>query len=290
MEDQLLSLEHQALVTKLCTDLSLLLSEYNFANLYLFRKTHEYRLIETMGSHFCIYGTSQSGHTFLMPLFHPKSWDSCIELAGEYNVDYLFPIAETWALEAASQGHFLSFSEDDSDYLYDAEVIRTYRGRHLDGQRNLVRGFLSSHTVDVYPLNSNTLPKARVIIEKWSQKKPDTDRINDVDACIEGAERTAELGLDGWVYEVDGTPAGLHLGGPLTATVYMYHFSKASPEFRGLSTFMHQDVAKRVDQKYRILNWEQDLGIEGLRHAKRSYHPQALATKGRLGVKSQNML
>lgn len=282
MTEKTLSLEHQGLITSLCTNVAIPLSEYNFANLYLFRKVHQYQLIDETNSEYYIKGVSYHGTSFLMPLFHPKNWASCIQIARAYHADYLFPIPEEWFEDVHAQGYSLKTSEDDSDYLFDAESIRTYPGRHLDGQRNHVRGFLSNHTVNVVILTVETVSKARYVIDQWAREKNEQQTSDDVEACIEGVECAELLGLQGWIYEVDGSPSGLLLGGPLTDSIYTYHFSKTCSGYRGLTTFMHQDVAKQIDRKYTSLNWEQDLGMQGLRHSKRSYHPQALAKKGQL--------
>jgi hypothetical protein len=281
-----LSLNHQCLITSLCADLAIPLSEYNFANLYLFRKAHQYSVVEIKPSVYCIKGISYNGKTFFIPLFHPDDWALCIEIAEKHHIDYLFPIPEKWAPEIEDNGYSLDFSENDSDYIYDAEIIRTYRGRHLDGQRNLVRNLISDHTINVKEVNTVTLSEAIKVIDAWARENHSPSQSNDVEACCEGVEHASELGLQGWIYEVDSTPAGLLIGGPLTSNIYLYHFSKTSLGHRGLSTFMYQDAAARINQQYTLLNWEQDLGIEGLRHAKRSYHPQSLAKKGRLWTKN----
>jgi hypothetical protein len=277
-----LSFEHQNLIEHLCTQLDIPLSEYNFANLYLFRKVHNYTLDEVEPSVWCIKGVSYYGTSFLMPLFHPHDWETVLLLAQRLHADYLFPIPEKWTKEIEGKGYSLEFSPNDSDYIFDAERIRTYRGRHLDGQRNLVRNLRSEHTVQVHELTSSTHQLAFDIIDTWEQENRNQHQSSDVDACREGVLRASDLGLQGWIYTVDGKNAGLLIGGPLSSDTYIYHFSKATLGFRGLSALMHQDAASRIEQPYHFLNWEQDLGVEGLRYAKKSFHPLVLAKKWKL--------
>ncbi len=75
MKEELLSLNHQRIVQDACDRLCLPLSEYNFANLYLFRKTHQYRFVELGPERQAIKGISYRKQTFLMPLFHPNDWN-----------------------------------------------------------------------------------------------------------------------------------------------------------------------------------------------------------------------
>ena len=268
LEDQLLSLDHQTCITNACNDLAIPLSEYNFANLYLFRKVHQYSVIEISPSRYGIKGVSYDGKPFFMPLFHPLSWASCIRQAKNLHVDYLFPIPEQWTPELEREGFSVEYSENDSDYLYDAEAIRTYRGRHLDGQRNLVRNLRSEHSINVKELSDDTRAQAFHVIDAWREKNTTSHESDDAESCREAVMKASVLGLQGWIYEVDDVPAGLLVGGPLTSTIYIYHFSKASG-YRGLSALMYQDAASRIDRQYTVLNWEQDMGLPGLRHSLR---------------------
>ena len=277
-----LSLDHKGLITQLCSSLGSPLSEYNFANLYLFRSIHSYRLIEVSPHVFGLSGRSYQGQSFFMPLFRPDHWSTCIDIAKSEQLDSIYPIPEESISELLQQGHSITISDDDSDYIYDAEAIRTYRGRHYDGQRNMIRQLMSNHDVQSKRFTSQDLSDGLHIIDQWRTGKEETNQANDVEACREGVERADELGLEGWIYIVDSRPAGLLLGGPLTDEMYMFHFSKALPGYRGLSKYMYQHAANSIDPKYKLLNWQQDLGIEGLRHSKQSYHPRSIAKKGRL--------
>ena len=284
MVEQARAFEHQDLINHLCDHLDIPLSEYNFANLYLFRKIHQYTIVEIEPSMWCIKGVTYNGTSFLIPFFHPNNWASVLHHAQRLHTDYLFPIPETWTNEMKEEGYNLEFSPNDSDYIFDTEHIRTYRGRHLDGQRNLVRNLYSEHTVHVQKMTDSTQHQAFDVIDIWETENRDQSHSSDADACREAIQRASDLGLQGWIYTVDGRSAGLLIGGPLTHDTYMYHFSKATLGFRGISALMYQDAASRIDQRYLFLNWEQDLGIPGLRHAKQSFHPLLLANKWKLKI------
>lgn len=277
-----LGFEHKELITRLCKDLSIPLSEYNFANLYLFRALHKYALLPLEGSRYAIRGVSYTGLPFFMPLFHPDNWSSSIAIAKEYEVQYIFPIPEQWFTDLQGDGYTVDVSESDSDYLFEKEAIKTFQGRAHDGHRNLVRNFASDHTITVEKLCSSNRSKALFVIDGWAKDRRAESQQYELEACKESVALADLLGLEGWVYTVDQTPSGLLIGGPLTSSMYIYHFSKTTLQYRGLPTYMHQDAAGRIGQQYTVLNWEQDLGIEGLRKAKRSYHPIALAKKGKL--------
>ena len=57
---------------------------------------------------------------------------------------------------------------------------------------------------------------------------------------------------------------------------------KANPEFPGLYPVLQQQFLEREWSLIPFVNREQDLGIEGLRRSKLSYHPEYMVNKFRL--------
>ena len=60
------------------------------------------------------------------------------------------------------------------------------------------------------------------------------------------------------------------------------NFEKARPGMEGLAQLINRDFCARGLSGYTFVNREQDLGDEGLRQAKMSYHPDHLAGKYRV--------
>ncbi|MBF0300261.1 MAG: DUF2156 domain-containing protein, partial [Oligoflexia bacterium] len=52
------------------------------------------------------------------------------------------------------------------------------------------------------------------------------------------------------------------------------HFEKSNIEIHGASQIINWETAKYLANRYKFLNREQDLGILGLRQAKKSYAPE----------------
>lgn len=283
-----LSLDHQDIVSERCRELSLPLSEYNFPNLYLFRKTHDYCFCEISAGLEAIIGTSYHGHRFLMPLQHPKNWGRILSAARESHIDYIYPVSEGWWKEVERSGLSLNSSDESCDYLYDADLIRTYRGRHYDGHRNLVRNLFSNHTVRSELLTQSNEQDAVHVITAWAERK-NGSRL-EVEACQEAVRMMSVLKLQGWIHYVDEVPSGMLIGSHLNHDTYLIHFVKEFPVYRGLYQFMFQYCAKEISFQFTRLNFEQDLGIASLRQSKLSYHPIALLKKGRLWISSPDTI
>ena len=78
MSKEKLLLKHAEILSGKLVDINAALSEYSFANLYLFRDKHDYQLIDDSGSLF-LSGAAYDGKTFLMPL---------CDLSGDENTAY----------------------------------------------------------------------------------------------------------------------------------------------------------------------------------------------------------
>jgi hypothetical protein len=143
-----------------------------------------------------------------------------------------------------------------------------------------VRTLLTDHTVSTLPLHECNQEELIHIVHDWEREK--SSEKSDEVACKEGIQLEAALGFEGLVFELGGKKAGFIIGEPLTPDTFLVHFAKTSHHVRGLYQYMYQELAKKLTSRFKWMNWEQDLGLETLRHAKLEYHPAALLQKGRL--------
>jgi hypothetical protein len=69
---------------------------------------------------------------------------------------------------------------------------------------------------------------------------------------------------------------------PLDDETVVIHFEKGCPAHKGIYQAINQMFLESLGERYRFVNREQDLGDEGLRKAKLSYHPVAFNKKYRV--------
>ena len=65
-------------------------------------------------------------------------------------------------------------------------------------------------------------------------------------------------------------------------SIAVVHFEKARTDFRGSYQYINYAFAQSLSEQVVYINREQDLGDEGLRHAKMSYKPEGFVKKYRL--------
>jgi hypothetical protein len=253
------------------------ISEFSFANLYLFRKSYEYRITELGEGLIIITGRDGSGGFFMSPFGLPDAGmiDELFETFGSMKA-----ASETQARILEGRGFSVREDRDNFDYLYLTEELAKLQGRKFHRKKNLVNSFINNHSYEGRPLLEEHIPDALGVLNEWCEERGDSA---DYDAAREALERCEELVLCGGIYYADGEPAGYSLGEEIGGgKMFVIHFEKALTRFRGLYQFLNMSFAAILPEKYTYLNREQDLGIEGLRRAKESYKPKRFVEKYRV--------
>jgi len=283
MLNEKLGLQHQKLLAPLLKNAMAGLSEYTFANLYLFRGNHDYEVV--MNRNIFIKGKSYDGHTYLMPVFDVRTAD--IDLLKDLmkTVDFLFPIPDEWLSFFEPSSFEITYNDGDADYVFTVEKMSTYKGRNLHKKRNLLAQFLKLYQHDALPLTNDRLAQARLILSDWQASSEMKIADTDYAACLEALDRYEELGLCGGIYYADNEPAGFVLGEEVSDETFVLHFAKARTKFKGIYQYMFNNFAKVLSPKYKYLNLEQDLDKENLRVFKSSYVPDLLLRKARVRLK-----
>jgi hypothetical protein len=166
---------------------------------------------------------------------------------------------------------------DNFDYLYRRQDLAQLGGRHYHKKRNLIKAFVSSHTYTAVPLRAEYRLHALQVLEEWREENT---QLGDYVAAREALEKMEELQLCGGIYYVESQPVAYALGEELAkGASFVVYFEKAVAGYKGLYQFINQSFASILPESYETINREQDLGEEGLRHAKLSYKPAGFVEK-----------
>ncbi|MCP4133695.1 MAG: DUF2156 domain-containing protein [bacterium] len=283
MKKEKLGLHHKDLLYSRMRDIPTRVSEYSFSNLYLFRETHQYEVIE--GEDVFVSGVTYNGLPYIMPTRDTREIDiNCIrKVIKEHGT--LFPIPEEW-LEGFDPEEFIfTYDDGETDYIHTIEKLATYAGRNLHKKRNLLKQFRESYTYEALPLTDDRLPDAKWILDEWQKGIQEAPEETDFAECGEALKLYDELILCGGIYYVDKEPAGFVLGDELNDKTFALHFAKARRKFKGIYQFIFNNFASIMPAQYCCFNFEQDLGKESLRQAKATYKPEAMIKKYRVGIR-----
>jgi hypothetical protein len=275
-----IELSHQAFIQERCSALSLGISEYSFANIYLFRTAHHYQLIQDEIP--LIQGVGYDGLHYAMPLARVEvlSQELVMHLLRKYGC--LFPVPEESLAYIQNIPCTASCSNSDSDYVYRVSKLCTLAGRDLSSRRNLVHQFERTFLPTSYPLTQERIGDALQILDRWKEHvKGDLEK-TDVQPCQEALKLMEKLSLTGYIFYADSKPAGFLLGEELRKDMFVLHFAKADVQYKGIYQYMYQHLAQVLDDRFTWLNAEQDLGKENIRQAKQAFMPDDYIRKYRI--------
>jgi len=202
---------------------------------------------------------------------------------------------------------------DQYDYIYRRTDLATLHGRHLNAKRNHINRFRAEHPDFEYrPLMPEYFDECRRLTEIWQEDKNKNGKaankreqsqvylssaeceqartkFNDNDngnETINAEHQVMEtifsnwdaLGMTGGSIFVDGRMVAFTYGSAVTTDTLDVCVEKADRRVEGAFAIINQQFAEHLPEQYIYLNREEDMGIQGLRQAKLSYHPEILLT------------
>jgi hypothetical protein len=259
-------------------------SEYCFPNIYLFRDVHGYRF--SGGPLPVIRGRTYDNTPVVLPLFDVTQVPVS-ELKKLLGADgYFYPVEEAQVKAFDPNSVNASWNDDDSDYVYRTEHMAAFTGALLKKKRNQATRFVRTFHPAVRPFSADALNDAGAVLDQWFEdvEKPWAD--TDYRACRDALDHWQALGLFGIVcHDGEGEAAGFLLAGKVRDDVAAVHFAKGKRKYDGVFPYMFNQLAATVAAGYRYLNFEQDLGKEGFRRAKKSFAPEMMLRKYRLAFR-----
>ena len=251
-------------------------SEQCFANLFLFRARHRYRLCTEPVPH--VRGITYDGQVHALPL-------GAIDIDGAHalladGVDCLFPLAEDVARALAADSRFaLNSVSADDDYLFDGPAMAALQGAKV--RRAQAKRFAASAAPVWLPWKAELAQDALAVLEGWLADVGRSPERTDIAECREAIAHAAEIGLEGGLVRAgDGAPLAFLLASRRRDGERIVHFAKGRRAAEGVYPWMFAHYAA-ISGAPR-LNFEQDLGNPGLAQSKQAYRPVAMRRKWRL--------
>ena len=187
----------------------------------------------------------------------------------------------------------LSMETDWNDYVYRAGDLVSLSGRKYSGQRNHI-----NHFVKICPnygfeeISDDNLQQVKYFYAGYIghiSLNPDTfagehNKTSEVFAeehnkTLEVLDNYRAYGLVGGLLRVDGSVIAFSIGEVVNSVLFV-HIEKAFPQCRGAYQVMAHEFAKHFAHPgVDFINREEDVGDEGLRASKLSYHPCEIIEK-----------
>lgn len=175
--------------------------------------------------------------------------------------------------------------EDEFDYLYRVCDLARLEGKKYHSKRNHIAAFSRAHDWTYEPLGGGNVEEVGALADRWcaartAQSGDEDGALQDENAAIhELLHHREAVGLVGGVLRVGGQAVAFTFGAPLCADTFDTLVEKALPEYAGAYTVINREFAANALCGFAYVNRENDVGAEGLRRAKRSYHPVMMVKK-----------
>lgn len=170
------------------------------------------------------------------------------------------------------------------DYIYDGESLRTLSGRKNQKKRNHLNSFVKEYgdRVEYKKLEEADFDECINLLKEWSKDKEESIELDSEFKAIKRIFKNYEklkdtLKISG-IY-IDSKLEAFSIGEMLNDNMAVIHVEKANADIRGLYPYINQQFLLNEFSDVEFVNREEDLGIEGLRKAKLSYHPVKFAEK-----------
>ncbi|MDD6276833.1 MAG: phosphatidylglycerol lysyltransferase domain-containing protein [Clostridia bacterium] len=168
------------------------------------------------------------------------------------------------------------------DYVYRVETLAQLPGKKYHAKRNHISFFEKTYNWTYEEINHSNMPECIEMSKKWyeinTEKNPEEIKAES-EVLNLAFDLYDKLDFAGGLIRVDGEVIAFTMGEKLNDKMFDTHFEKAFADIRGAYPIINREFAKNTINNYEFVNREDDVGSEGLRKAKLSYHPEFLVEK-----------
>ena len=256
--------------------------DITFVNTYLWREHYDIRVAFTDDTYYKCYvmDGKVSGYTFPMTRGDIRTAvDRIVEDARERGVTPVIGLLDDQNADIIRKLYgdrvSIRISRDSFDYLYERAHLAELRGKKFHAKRNHISRFFREHAdISVKEICKENHADVLSVVERWTSIGGDTGELSIIRDALEHFET---LGLFGILLYVEGRPVAMSIGSRISDEVCDVNFEKAV-EIDEAYAVINNEFAKHFDG-FTLFNREEDMGLEGLRKSKLSYHPDILLRK-----------
>ncbi|MFQ3549789.1 MAG: phosphatidylglycerol lysyltransferase domain-containing protein [Armatimonadota bacterium] len=267
-----------------------LLSAYTFTNLFAWRIPHKAKICRLNGCIIVQHNHSDKPH-YLQPIGNDPVSAMINLVVLEDDVKFISIDKPTSEKIIQDTEFYVHHDLDNSDYLYLTSDLAELHGKKYDGKRNFVKRAIDKGAVYEI-ITEDTIDECIAFAEEWCDERMcdihdglSKERI----AVREMLENFSTLKIFGGAVRVDGKICAFTLGEQLNPNTVVVHIEKADQNIDGMYQFVNNQFCKKQAIGYEFINREQDLGIEGLRRAKKSYHPISMVESYKVSSRPEHI-
>ena len=167
------------------------------------------------------------------------------------------------------------------DYVYNADDLRNLTGRRYQPKRNHINRFEAAYDYRYEELTPALAPECMRLEREWraGHDSHAAELTAEQRAMQRAFDHFGELELRGGALFVGEKLVAFTIGSAINDEAFCIHVEKADTRYDGAFTMINRLFAQHLPPHYTLIDREEDLGLEGLRQSKLSYHPLFLQPK-----------
>ncbi|MFC1859641.1 DUF2156 domain-containing protein [Thermodesulfobacteriota bacterium] len=253
-------------------------SDYSFINLWAWR--HEYELDWSWSDDLVFIRQRKPEPLYWAPVGNWKNvkWERVfLNAVGESATFVRVPenLIHLWQSQLRNKIK-ITETREHWDYLYEVEALIHLKGNKYHKKKNLLNQFKKRYLYQFVPLKSDLIQRALDMQESWCTWRDceSSDTLSAENRAISNVLNNWEKlkNVSGGALLIDDQMVAYTVAEKYTDDMLLIHFEKGNPEIKGIYQAINQ-MYLTGESIYKFVNREQDLGDEGLRKAKLSYHP-----------------
>ena len=257
------------------------ISEFTFTNLYSWRGAYKTK-VSVLDDLIILRSESEPQFRLFDPIGRGDKKKAIKAILNDSKASFIRIPEGTVGSFRGDAGFEIKEDMDNSDYLYRTEDLIRLKGGKYDGKRNLIKKFRLNNTYEYVSMNTGNAGECLMFEDKWCTIR-NCDRTeglsNERRAIGEMVGNYSDFELIGGMIRIQGNICAVALAQRLNLDTLVMHVLKADPNIDGLYQVMLQEFLAHEGANFNYVNLEQDLGIEGLRKSKQSYHPVEMVKK-----------
>lgn len=263
----------------------------NFTNIFAWSNTYSYRVAQ-VNDYLVVKGVIDDTPYYFFP-------------AGSGDIKTVF---EGMQQDAASCGHEFVLAgvspenmavmnrvfpdhfeykmmRDGFDYVYLLDKLVTLSGNKLHAKRNYINRFnKANHDWSFEQISLENIAECWEMNQQWCQINSHNEEEIARESCAVRRcfNHFTALGIEGGLIRAEGRVIAYTMGEKLNSDTYVVHIEKAFSEIAGAYQMINREFAAYIQKdcpQLIYVNREEDMGLEGLRKAKLSYHPDKMEEK-----------
>jgi hypothetical protein len=265
--------------------------EYSFSTLYLWRRLCNVEYAVFKDAIIIKKYEEGKGAYFMEPLF--KNKNSIKEIMEELK-DYKRMNGHKNLLRDIEEGFLRELKElytdsilyrediNNYDYIYDASRLMTLSGNKLHSKKNHFNQFVNTYKYDIKDISEPGVAEECIDFSyRWTDTKEDSHKhlAYEKEGIRDILVNQRLLDIVGMALYIGEKIVGFSIGERINKDMAIIHIEKADPFYKGAYAFINKTFIELYFKDSKLINREEDLGIEGLRKAKESYHPLKLEKK-----------